>query len=158
MGASNDRYWMQQAINVAKLGMHRGDWPFGAVIIMGDVLVTHAHSIERATGDPTGHGELLAIRRAGLEHGRTLNGCTLYTTHEPCVMCAGTILQAKISRVVIGTRRADRPDLFRQRKIPVERIFADARVPPQVEVGVMKSECLALFEGIEDDAVHQPAA
>jgi tRNA(Arg) A34 adenosine deaminase TadA len=73
-------------------------------------------------------------------------------------MCAGTILQAKISRVVIGTRRADRPDLFRQRKIPVERIFADARVPPQVEIGVMKAECLALFEGIEDDAVHQPAA
>jgi tRNA(Arg) A34 adenosine deaminase TadA len=138
---------MRLAIVQARRAREGGDWPFGAVVAGDQEVIASAFSTERATHDPTAHAELNALRAAGLEHG-PLPGCVLYTTHEPCVMCAGAIVQAKVARLVIGSSRADRPDLFRPRKIPLEQIVTDCRNPPDVVWGVLRHEVLEMFEGV----------
>jgi tRNA(adenine34) deaminase len=143
---------MRLALAQARKAQARGDWPFGAIVVFDRTVVARAYSTERATGDPTAHAELNALRAAGLEHG-ALPGCVLYTTHEPCVMCAGAIVQAKISRLVIGSARVDRPDLFRPRRIPLEQIVADCRTPPDVVWGVMRAEALQMFEAVSKTGV-----
>jgi tRNA(adenine34) deaminase len=147
-GQMDDAGFMRLALLQAQTASERGDWPFGAVVVRNRQVIAYAYSTERATRDPTGHAELNALRAAGVEHGRSLQGTTLYTTHEPCVMCAGAIVQAKVSRIVIGSARADRPDLFRPRRIPLEQIVADCRSAPEVTWGILRHEALAMFESL----------
>jgi tRNA(adenine34) deaminase len=79
------------------------DVPVGAVIVLDDRVLGRGHNEVEATGDPTAHAEIVAIRRATAELGRPrLEGATLYVTLEPCVMCAGAIVQARLARVVFG--------------------------------------------------------
>lgn len=159
-----DAYWMRQAIAMARIGQREGEWPFGAVVVRPDdanptrqgVPLSEAHSTERCTNNPAGHAELHAIEQAGLRYGRLLRGCTLYTTHEPCVMCSGLILQAKPSRVVVGTLRADRPDLFSSRRDRfaslIERNMSRAWPIACSSIGQpLRDECLALFDGLEPE-------
>lgn len=163
-----DALWMRRAIVEARIGQAGGEWPFGAVVVspigaapQGEpprgIEVSAAHSSERCTGNPAGHAELHAIEQAGLKHGRLLRGLTLYTTHEPCVMCSGLILQAKLSRVVVGTLRAYRADLFNPGRDAFEDVLArnaNPAFPIRVDhVGKpVLSECLALFDGMVDAA------
>jgi tRNA(adenine34) deaminase len=142
---------MRAAVEHARLGAARGGWPFGAAVIRADgVPIAIAHSTEISEKTVTAHAEMNAIRQAAeLLLARELPGCTLYSTHECCLMCAGAILHAKIARVVIGTRRSDRPDLFRARRIALEDLLADSTHPPELVSGVLREEALALFDGIE---------
>lgn len=84
-----------------------GDVPVGAVVLAADgttVLAT-GHNEREATGDPTAHAEVLAIRRAAKDLGEwRLSGCTLVVTLEPCTMCAGALVQSRVDRVVYGAR------------------------------------------------------
>ena len=90
-----------------------GDVPVGAVVLAPDGTVLAAgHNEREATGDPTAHAEVLALRRAAARLGEwRLTGCTLVVTLEPCTMCAGAIVQSRVDRVVYGaaTRRRARP-------------------------------------------------
>ncbi|MGW1890438.1 tRNA adenosine(34) deaminase TadA [Streptomyces sp. NPDC002004] len=97
---------MRRALDEAELAVRGGDVPVGAVVLSvdGSVLAV-GHNEREATGDPTAHAELLAIRRAAAKLGEwRLTGCTLVVTLEPCTMCAGAIVQSRVDRVVYGAR------------------------------------------------------
>lgn len=96
--------WMQLALQGAERALETGDVPIGAVVVGADGTVLGTGWNEReATGDPTAHAEILAIRRAAAVRGQwRLEGCTLVVTLEPCAMCAGASVLARIPRVVFG--------------------------------------------------------
>ncbi len=103
VGAENDLTWMAQAMDQARLGAMHGEVPVGAVVVaQGRVLAT-AHNQPITRCDPSAHAEILALRQAAALLGNyRLLGATLYVTLEPCLMCAGAILQARLARLVYG--------------------------------------------------------
>ena len=99
----NDADFMREALSEAKLAAAAGEMPVGCVIVRDGAIVARAHNECEARRDATAHAELLAIRRASAAAGDwRLNRCTLYVTLEPCPMCAGAIVQARIGRLVYG--------------------------------------------------------
>jgi tRNA(adenine34) deaminase len=95
---------MRQAIDVARLADQSRDVPVGAVVLdPGGVLLGSGHNSREALGDPTAHAEVMALRRAAASLGRwRLEGCTLVVTLEPCTMCAGAVVLARLSTLVFG--------------------------------------------------------
>ena len=140
-----DIQWMERAVEVAQHGVELGWRPFGAVIV--DELNQEV-AIGFGTGtreDPTRHSEIVAIKQACRYKRGTLEGCTLYSTHEPCLMCAGACVHAKPTRVVFGSYRADLSRLFRARDYDVASLLGDCSTPIMVHGGVLRAECQALF-------------
>ncbi|MER6101212.1 tRNA adenosine(34) deaminase TadA [Streptomyces sp. NPDC001832] len=97
---------MRRALAEADLAARAGDVPVGAVVLGPDgSLLATGHNEREATGDPTAHAEILAVRRAAAALGQwRLSGCTLVVTLEPCTMCAGALVQSRVDRVVYGAR------------------------------------------------------
>ncbi|RDG37154.1 tRNA adenosine(34) deaminase TadA [Streptomyces corynorhini] len=135
---------MRLALDQAALAGGTGDVPVGAVLLSahGEVLAS-AHNEREATGDPTAHAEVLAIRRAARELGEwRLTGCTLVVTLEPCTMCAGALVQSRVDRVVFGAldEKAGATgslwDVVRDRRLNHR---------PEVIHGVLAEECAALL-------------
>jgi len=94
---------MARALALAKIGAAAGEVPVGAVVVRDGEIVAEAHNAPRTLADPTAHAELLAIRRAAEKLGdERLAGCDLYVTLEPCAMCAGAIVHARIARLYYG--------------------------------------------------------
>lgn len=94
---------MQEAIRQAQLAAAAGEVPVGAVVTRGGELVAAAHNRTVTDHDPSGHAEIMALRVAGAASGNhRLAGATLYVTLEPCAMCVGAMVQARISRLVFG--------------------------------------------------------
>ncbi len=102
---NQDRMWMQIALEEARLAAEAGEVPVGAVLVRGDNEIARAHNLRETNGMATAHAELLAIeagcRAAG---GWRLEGCTLYVTLEPCPMCGGAIINARLPRLVYAAR------------------------------------------------------
>ena len=95
---------MREALALAKQAQLAGEVPVGAVVVHEGNIVARARNERETTGDPTAHAEVLALRRAAAALGRRrLKGCTLLVTLEPCPMCAGAIVQARIPKVYIGS-------------------------------------------------------
>ncbi|NIN71807.1 MAG: tRNA-specific adenosine deaminase [Gemmatimonadetes bacterium] len=95
--------WMEMALDEARLGAARGEVPVGAVVVCGDQVVAQDHNRTRETADPTAHAEIRVLREAAAKLGDwRLVGCTLYVTLEPCAMCAGAIVLARIERLVFA--------------------------------------------------------
>jgi tRNA(adenine34) deaminase len=101
--ARQDELFMKEALNEAKIAAACGEVPVGAVLVGNNQVVAKAHNLREATGDPTAHAEILALRSAAAirKHWR-LADLTLYCTLEPCSMCAGALVQARIARLVYG--------------------------------------------------------
>ena len=96
---------MDIAIEEAEMAAINGDVPVGAVAVMGDEIVARGHNMREALNDPTAHAEALVIRESAVKLGRwRLNDLTLYVTIEPCAMCAGAIVLARIPRIVFGAK------------------------------------------------------
>lgn len=96
---------MQQALGLARAAADTGEAPVGAVVVANGEIVGRGHNAPIARLDPTAHAEVLAIRDAAIRTGNyRLAGATLYATLEPCVMCAGALVHARISRLVFGAR------------------------------------------------------
>jgi tRNA(adenine34) deaminase len=96
---------MQHALSLAEQAKAQGEVPVGAVIVRDNVMIGEGYNRPIATHDPTAHAEIQAIRMATLhDNNYRLTNATLYVTLEPCVMCAGAIIQARISKVVFGAR------------------------------------------------------
>jgi tRNA(adenine34) deaminase len=94
---------MREALKEAHRAADKGEVPVGAVIVHDGQIIGRGHNLRERLGDPTAHAEMLAIREASLELGGwRLNGCTLYVTMEPCPMCAGAAIQARLERLVYG--------------------------------------------------------
>ena len=101
MGSKEE--WMRLAIAEAKLSLAHNDIPIGALVISNGEIIASRHNERELQGDPTAHAEVLAIRDAAIALGTSrLDGATLVTTLEPCPMCAGAALVARISHVVFG--------------------------------------------------------
>ena len=99
--ANWDRRFMRRALEEAEKAYARGEVPVGAVVVRGGEILAAAHNERETVQDPTAHAELLALRRAAARAGSwRLTGCTLYTTLEPCPMCAGALQAARVSRLV----------------------------------------------------------
>ena len=100
---ASDRIWMKEAIAMAKIAAEINEVPVGAVMVADNEVISRAHNATIRDNDPTGHAEVIAIRRAADALGNyRMPGVTLYVTLEPCAMCAGAIIQARVSRVVFG--------------------------------------------------------
>lgn len=99
----NDIYYMNLALKEAKKAIKYGDIPIGCVIIINNKVVSKAFNKKEFNNNPIKHAEIIAIEKASKKLNTWhLDECTLYTTMEPCLMCAGAILQSRISRIVYG--------------------------------------------------------
>lgn len=99
----SDEYWMEFALKEAEKAFENGEIPVGAIVVCKNSIIGRGYNLREALKDPTAHAEILAITSAAetLESWR-LDDCTMYVTLEPCLMCAGAVLNARISRVVFG--------------------------------------------------------
>ncbi|CAN5889652.1 tRNA adenosine(34) deaminase TadA [soil metagenome] len=140
---------MRLALEEARLALSHGDVPVGAVAV-GDGDVLHCgHNERELRGDPTAHAEILCLRGAAKRLSRwRLSGVTLYTTVEPCPMCAGALVAARVQRVVYGA-----PDVLGGAAWSIYNIVQDPRLMHQCELtsGVLKEECAALIQGFFDE-------
>ncbi|QHC33498.1 tRNA adenosine(34) deaminase TadA [Streptomyces sp. HF10] len=136
---------MRLALAEAGAAVRGGDVPVGAVVLSpdGTTVLATGHNEREATGDPTAHAEVLAIRRAAALLGEwRLTGCTLVVTLEPCTMCAGALVQSRVDRVVYGARddkagaAGSLWDVMRDRRLNHR---------PEVVEGVLAGECAALL-------------
>lgn len=135
---------MRQALEVAERAAAEGEVPVGAVIVAGDHLVVAAANARESERDPTAHAELIALREAARKLGRwRLFGATLYVTLEPCAMCAGALVNARVERLVYG---ADDPKAGAIRSLFA--IADDARLNHRVAVtpGVLAEDASALLK------------
>lgn len=147
--------WMQRAIAEAEAALATGDVPVGAVLIdeTGAVIAT-GHNERELLSDPTAHAEIVAIRSATAARGDwRLEGCTLVVTLEPCVMCAGAILAARVPVVVFGAW-----DDKAGASGSVYDVLRDRRLHHRVEVfaGVEEASCAALLTDFFADPARRP--
>jgi tRNA(adenine34) deaminase len=135
---------MRLAIDEAVAAQAHDDVPIGAVVVRDGEVVARRHNERELTGDPTAHAEVLALRDAASVVGHwRLNDCTLYVTLEPCVMCAGALVNSRIGRVVYG---ATDPKAGAVESL--YEVCGDERLNhrPPVENGVLADECGALLK------------
>ena len=134
---------MRIALDEARSALAHGDVPVGAVVLRGGEIIARRHNEREATGDPTAHAEVLALRDAAAVIGSwRLDDCTLVVTLEPCVMCAGALLAARIGRLVYGAA-----DLKAGATASLYNVTSDPRLNhnPPVEHGVLAAECSQLL-------------
>jgi len=103
--SATDEDYMRLALGQSEAAIAAGEVPVGAIVVADDTVIAAAHNLSQANNDPTAHAEILALRQAAetLKSSR-LDGATLYVTVEPCLMCAGALLQSRIERLVYGVR------------------------------------------------------
>jgi tRNA(adenine34) deaminase len=136
---------MRAALDEAGLALGSGDVPIGAVVLdASGAVIGRGHNVRERDGDPTGHAELVAVREAAAALGEwRLTGCTLVVTLEPCTMCAGAIVLARLDRLVFGAYDAKAGavgslwDVVRDRRLNHR---------PEVLGGVLAEECSALVD------------
>jgi tRNA(adenine34) deaminase len=141
--AASDADWMGEALALARAAQARGEVPVGAIVVRDGVVVGRGGNAPIAHSDPTAHAEIAALRDAARALGNyRLAGCALYATLEPCAMCAGAILHARIARVVFGAR-----DPKTGAAGSVIDLFAEPRLNHHATIvgGVREAECAALL-------------
>jgi tRNA(adenine34) deaminase len=134
---------MRLALDEAAAAPEHGDVPIGAVLVRGDEILAAAHNQRELRSDPTAHAEVLALRAAAESSGDwRLEGSTMYVTLEPCPMCAGALVLARVHRLVYGPQ-----DPRAGAALSLYNIVADPRLNHQVEVtfGVLEEESVALL-------------
>ena len=134
-----DRQFMQQALEQAGLAALAGEVPVGAVIVRNGEVIARAFNQPITNHDPSAHAEMLALRQAALsEENYRLPGTTLYVTLEPCTMCAGAMLHARVDRIVYGA-----PDPKTGAAGSVLDVFSSKQLNHQtiIEGGLMGQEC-----------------
>lgn len=139
MNAENDESYMREALRLAEQAAQLNEVPVGAVVVCDDRIIGRGYNAPISRHDPSGHAEIMALREAAQTIGNyRLSDCQLYVTLEPCVMCAGAIMHARIARVVYGARDPKTGacggvvDLFAERQLNHHAV---------VEGGVLSAEC-----------------
>ena len=140
---------MRAALRLARLGEDAGEVPVGAVAVLGGEIVAGAYNAPISRNDPTAHAEILALRQAAEKiRNYRLEGVTLYCTLEPCAMCAGAMVAARIERLVFGTRDL-RFGAVRSKFQLADSELLNHRL--EIVEGVLAPECVELlrefFEG-----------
>lgn len=140
----SDERWMSEALAAARAALQRGEVPIGSCIVVGSELLAVAGNLTRADCDPTAHAEIVALRAAAQKLGNyRLTGAVVYSTIEPCAMCAGALIQARVKRLVYGARD--------EKAGAVEshfRLCDAATLNHRIEVvtGVLEDECRAVMQ------------
>ena len=141
----DDHYFMGEALKEAQVALAAAEVPVGAVLVGEDGEIWgRGHNRPIAAQDPTAHAEILALRAGAVRSGNyRLPGTTLYVTIEPCIMCVGALLHARVRRLVFGA-----PDLKGGACVSLYRLLEDNRLNHRVEVngGVREVECRALMQ------------
>ena len=140
---SIDLQMMERAIELARSAAGANEVPVGAVVYRGDQIIAEAANNREATGDPTGHAELVALRLAGERlNSWRLEGCSMAVTLEPCPMCAGALVNARLEKLVFGAYDAKAGACCSLFDIP-----ADGRLNHRVEMigGVQEERCAELL-------------
>jgi tRNA(adenine34) deaminase len=134
-----DEKFMRLALAEAEKAFQAGEVPVGAVVVRGGEVIASAHNGPVGLKDPSAHAEILALRRAAAEEGNyRLAGTTLYVTIEPCLMCAGALIHARVSRLVFGAT-----DPKGGAVVSLYGVLGDARLNHRVEAtgGVLREAC-----------------
>ena len=138
-----DRELMEIAVEEARAALHEGEVPVGAVVAVGGEVISRAHNRREQASDPTAHAEVLALREAGVKLGSwRMPDAAVYITKEPCVMCAGALMHARVERVIYGA-----PDPKYGAAWSLYNILGDERLNHRavVKAGVMGEECLEML-------------
>ncbi|HEX7296829.1 MAG TPA: tRNA adenosine(34) deaminase TadA [Pyrinomonadaceae bacterium] len=137
-------YWMRQALEAAGEARERGEVPVGTCIVRADELLAVCGNRTRTDCDPTAHAELVALREASKRLGNyRLTGIDVYSTIEPCAMCAGALIQARVKRLIYGARD-ERAGAVDSRFRICDTDFLNHRI--EVVEGVLEAECRALMQ------------
>lgn len=142
--SSSDELWMEEALRAAQRALEAGEVPVGAIVVCNGRIVGRGWNRNLASSDPTAHAEVLALREAGAALGNhRLGECDLFATIEPCAMCAGALLHARIKRLVYG---AD--DLKAGAVHSVLQVLNHPQLNHRVEVrrGVLAGRCAELLQ------------
>jgi tRNA(adenine34) deaminase len=143
-GLSTDELWMQEALRAAQRALEAGEIPIGAVVVHDGKVVGRGFNRNIAESDPTAHAEVVALREAGAAIGNhRLGDCDLFVTIEPCPMCAGALVHARIRRLVYG---ADDPKAGAVHS--VMQVINHPSLNHQMEVrgGVLGGKCAELLQ------------
>jgi tRNA(adenine34) deaminase len=139
---------MREALVEAERGAVAGEVPVGAVVVLDGAIVGRAHNAPVALSDPSAHAEVLALREAGRKAGNyRLPDATLYVTVEPCTMCCGAVVHARLARVVYGARDAKAGAVE-----SLYRLLDDPRLNHRVDAvgGMLADDSAALLRGFFD--------
>ena len=138
-----DIKWMGLALKEAEAAAAEGETPIGAVLVCGERLIAATHNHKERDHDVSAHAEIEALRMAGREKGDwRMSDCTLYVTLEPCPMCAGAILAARVGRVVFGAKDAVAGAMGSVLNMPRFPLGSH----PEVKGGVLADEAKALLQ------------
>ncbi len=135
---ASDIDFMKIALIEAQCALNEGEIPVGAVMVIDGIIISKSHNRKELLCDPTAHAEILALREAAsVTNSWRLSGATLYVTKEPCIMCAGAMINARIHRLVYGCS-----DIKGGAVDSLYRILSDIRLNHQIEVvsGILKDE------------------
>ena len=139
-----NKAFMAEALKEAALAAEMGEVPIGAVIVRGDEIIAADHNLVETSKDPTAHAEMLAIRQAAARLGDwRLTGCHMYVTVEPCSMCAGAIVWARIEKLFIGTDDPKGGACGSIFNIPQEKKLNHYT---EIETGLLREECSEIMK------------
>lgn len=139
----SDQYWMQQAIALAKRAEERGEVPVGAVVIGEEGLLGEGWNQPIGSFDPTAHAEIMALRAAAMQRANyRLPNTTLYVTIEPCTMCVGAMVHARIKRLVFGALESKAGAVVSRGRL-LEEDYMNHRIT--YDYGVEAEQCAELI-------------
>lgn len=140
-----DQHFMRLALAQAVLAVEQDEVPVGAVVVLNNEVIAQAHNLQISTSNPTAHAEIMALQKAAKQLGNyRLPECELYVTLEPCLMCVGAMVHARIKRLIFGA-----PDTKTGMAVTVEKMFDKPFHNHKVVVqsAVLAEECSHLLSG-----------
>jgi tRNA(adenine34) deaminase len=142
--SETDAHWMRQALAAAEEARGRGEVPVGTCIVAGEAILAAAGNRTRTDKDPTAHAEIVALREAAHKVGNyRITDAVVYSTIEPCVMCAGALIQARVGRLVYGARD-ERAGAVESRFRVCDTDFLNHRI--DITAGVLEEECREIMQ------------
>ncbi|NWF53111.1 MAG: tRNA adenosine(34) deaminase TadA [Nitrospirae bacterium] len=140
----DNEYFMRIALEEAMIAFNKGEVPVGAVLVRDGKIIAKAHNQRETSKDPTDHAEIIVLRKSSIENNSwRLIDATLYVTKEPCIMCAGAIVNARLRKLVYGCRDEKGGGVE-----SLYQILSDKRLNHKVEVvsGVLEEECAEILK------------
>jgi tRNA(adenine34) deaminase len=141
---SSDELWMEEALRAAHRALQSGEVPVGAIVVLDGKVIARGWNQNIGANDPTAHAEIVALREAGAALGNyRLGDCDLFATIEPCAMCAGALVHARIKRLVYG---ADDPKAGAIRSVMQVANHPQLNHAMEVQSGVLAGRCGELVQ------------
>ena len=136
-------HYMRKCIELGKEAIRNGNTPVGSILVKNNEIIGVGREAVKSSNDVTKHAEIEAIKDTITNH-QSLNDTTLYTTHEPCIMCSYVIRHHQIKTVVFGAKSKDIGGISSEFKILEAKNVPNWRIVPELIAGVLENECLAL--------------